>query len=222
MANPEITLNSYQIGPSSWGHHGAPVVLNTAQGRVSCLLRQYEGSEHAVLWAGALRGEETKLQTSPISDALSRELLRDGVTSLMVRYRSANNLEPCVKDVQSAIVFLEQQGIQHIALVGHSFSGAVVISVAPMSRSVACVATLASQTYGTRNAPHISPRPLLLIHGTADQRLGPHCSEQIYSWSNQPKHLVFINGGSHGLWESKDQLLPVLRNWLNEKLLSAV
>lgn len=222
MANPEIALNSYKVGTPMWGQQGAPVVLNTAQGRVSGLLREHKGSTHAVLWAGALRGEETKLQASPISDAVSRDLLRDGITSLMLRYRSTHDLEPCVQDVQSAIVFLEQLGINRIALVGHSFSGAVVISVAPMNPTVACVATLASQTYGTRTAPDISPRPLLLVHGTADQRLGPHCSEQIYSWANQPKHLVFINGGSHGLWESKDELLPLLYGWLNEKLLSAV
>ncbi len=56
------------------------------------------------------------------------------------------------------------------------------------------------------------------MHGLNDQRLNPYCSEQIYSWARQPKELVLLEGASHGLWERKDDLLPLLRRWLVDKL----
>jgi dienelactone hydrolase len=45
--------------------------------------------------------------------------------------------------------FLKQGGVDYIALVGHSFGGAVVIMAATMSTEVKAVVGLSSQTYGT-------------------------------------------------------------------------
>ena len=124
----------------------------------------------------------------------------------------------CIRDTQAGVSFLEGLGFQRIALVGHSFSGAVVISVAPLSRAIVAVVALASQTLGANSVAHIHPRPLLLVHGTQDQRLNCYCSEQIYSWAKKPKELVILEGASHGLWECKDDLLPLLHRWLTDKL----
>ena len=218
MVETGISVTSYEIGPSTWGDQGETALLHTSQGDITCLFRQAPGSEAAVLWTGSLFGESQNRRTSPISQAVAKDLAKDGIASLLLRYRHTHDLAPCIRDTQAAISFLEEQGFQRIALVGHSFSGAVVISVAPLSQALVAVVTLASQTYGARGAPHVSPHPLLLIHGTADQRLGPHCSEQIYSWARQPKELVLLEGASHGLWESREELLPLLHRWLADKL----
>ena len=191
------------------------ILIHTNQGDVAGLFYRAPDSEAAVLWAGSWRGNG---QASPIAQSVAQELLKEGISSLLLRYRRLGELPPCIRDTEAGISFLNDVGIRRIALAGHSFSGAVVISAAPLSQAVVAVAALASQTYGAATVSHIFPRPLLLVHGTADERLDPYCSEQIYSWARKPKELYFMEGASHGLWDARDDLLPLLRDWLADKL----
>jgi dienelactone hydrolase len=118
----------------------------------------------------------------------------------------------------AGLSFLSATGHTDVALVGHSFGGAVVIAAAPFSPMVKAVAALSSQTYGASNAGAVSPRPLLLVHGGADTRLPPSCSEQIYDWANEPKEMVIIPGAEHGLAECDDELQAMLKGWLVDRL----
>ncbi len=219
MVETGISVTGYSIEPPPPGESGERVTLDTTLGEVGCIFHRTTAPEAAVLWAGSWRGEGRGV--SPISAAVSADLLEDGIASLMLRYRQNAQLGACIRDTQAAVSFLEAQGVQRVALVGHSFSGAVVISVAPLSKSIVAVVALASQTYGAASVRHVHPRPILLVHGTADQRLGTHCSEQIYSWAKKPKELVILEDASHGLWERKDDLLPLLGGWLRDKLRAA-
>ena len=218
MVETSISVTDYRIEAPPEGESGERVLLDTTLGEIGGLFHRTTPLETAVLWAGSWRGEGQSQRSSPIAAAVAEDLLQGGVSSLMLRYRQNAQLGSCIRDTQAGVSFLESQGVQRIALVGHSFSGAVVISVAPLSKSIAAVVALASQTYGAQSVPHIHPRPILLVHGTADQRLGVHCSEQIYSWAKKPKELVILEGASHGLWERKDDLLPLLVDWLRDKL----
>ena len=218
MVETGISVTDYRVEPPPEGESGERVTLDTTLGEVGCLFHRTEPLEMAVLWAGSWKGEGQGQRTSPISSAVAEDLLEDGIASLMLRYRQNAQLGACIRDTQAAVSFLEGQGARRIALVGHSFSGAVVISVAPLSKSIVAVVALASQTYGAASVRHIHPKPILLVHGTADQRLGTHCSEQIYSWAKKPKELVILEDASHGLWERKDDLLPLLGGWLRDKL----
>ncbi len=200
------------------GEQGESILLHTTQGDISSLLYRAPKSEAAVLWAGSWRGEGQGQRSSPIARAVAQDLVGGGIASLLLRYRQNAQLGACIRDTQAGVSFLEGLGFQRIALVGHSFSGAVVISVAPLSRAIVAVVALASQTFGANSVAHIHPRPLLLVHGTNDQRLNCYCSEQIYSWAKKPKELVILEGASHGLWERKDDLLPLLHRWLTDKL----
>lgn len=167
-----------------------------------------------MLWAGGWRGGEP----AGLPAEVAQMLLPRGVSSLLVRYRAPYELPACVDDVLASVDFLEGEGLTQVAMVGHSFSGAVVISAAPRSERVVAVAALASQTYGAARADLVSPRPLLLVHGTEDERLAPYCSEQIYSWARQPKELRFMSGASHSLREAREELVPLLTDWLAAKL----
>lgn len=207
-----ITLSGYEIEPANDGDR---VLLRTDRGGIGGLLVSAEGADVAVIWAGSLSGEG---RLSPIARSVAADLVGDGVSSLAVRYRRPFELEESVQDTLAALLFCRQVGIQRAALVGHSFSGAVVITATPLSEAVVAVAALASQTFGASNVAKVAPRPLLLVHGTADQRLDPYCSEQIYSWAKKPKELVLIEGATHGLSEHPEVLLPLLRQWLAEKL----
>ena len=218
MVESRIRVTGSEAGAPGEEEGGERTLVHTNQGDIDCLFHRVPHSEAAVLWAGSWRGEGQRQRSSPIARAVAQDLAQDGVASLLLRYRHDNELGACVLDAQAGVSFLEGLGTRRIALVGHSFSGAVVISVAPLSQAVVAVVALASQTYGARSASHISPRPLLLVHGTEDQRLNSYCSEQIYSWARKPKELVLLEGASHGLWERKDDLLPLLRRWLADKL----
>jgi hypothetical protein len=121
-------------------------------------------------------------------------------------------------DVLGGVDFLREQGCNKVALVGHSFGGAVVIAAAPLSDAVAAVVGLASQTYGAKYAYMVSPRPLLLIHGEKDDKLTYRCSVLINEIAREPKKLVLYPRAGHNLRECRNELHPVLKTWLLEKL----
>ena len=179
------------------------------------LLRRAEGSKSAMLWAGAWFSDK---QVHPIALDVADALASTGVASLLLKYRKPRELPASIRDTQAAVAHLIERGFQRIALVGHSFSGAVVISAGTKYDAVVAVAALASQTFGATTVGHLSPRSLLLIHGTEDRRLSPYCSEQIYSWAKRPKELRFIDGASHGLNERRDEVSDLLTRWLLDRL----
>ena len=148
----------------------AHVFIPGTYDQTEALLYRSHGGDRAVLWAGGWRGGEP----AGLPADVAQTLLPRGLSSLLVRYRSPYELPACVDDVLASVDFLDEgEGIAGVAMVGHSFSGAVVISAAPRSERVVAVAALASQTYGAARADHVSPRPLLLVHGTEDERLAP-------------------------------------------------
>ena len=211
----DIGVTGHEAQPSAGDGWSEEVVIHTDQGDIPGLFCPAPSPEAAVLWAGSLAGQG---RTSPIAQDIGQGLLQEGISSLFLGYRSPRDLPSCIRDVQTGSIFLRDHGFQRIALVGHSFSGAVVISAAHTSPGVVAVVALASQTYGATGAGSLSPRPLLLVHGTDDRRLDPYCSEQIYSWAKKPKELVLLEGASHALLERKDDLLPLLHRWLADKL----
>ncbi|MCI0438573.1 MAG: prolyl oligopeptidase family serine peptidase, partial [Chloroflexi bacterium] len=170
----------------------------------------------AIVWVwGAFGGFDGPAEG--IYGVLAEELKTE-ITSLRVNYRHPNLLDESVMDTLAGVTFLTATGHTDIALVGHSFGGAVVISAAPFSARVKAVVALSSQTCGARNAAAVSPRPLLLVHGQDDYRLPPQCSEQIYEWAREPKELVIYPGAGHGLRQCKDELRELLKRWIGEKL----
>ena len=190
------------------------VTIPTAGGSAEATIYRSFGGDRAVLWAGGWRGGEPGGLPADVALALQQR----GVSSLLLRYLAPYEVPACVEDAMASVAFLEREGLTRVAMVGHSFSGAVVISAAPRSERVVAVVALASQTYGATGAARISPRPLLLVHGTEDERLAPYCSEQIYSWARQPKELRFMSGASHSMREAREELVPLLTEWLAAKL----
>jgi hypothetical protein len=107
-----------------------------------------------------------------------------------------------------------------IALVGHSFAGAVVIDAGALRKEVSAVVALSSQVYGADLADKIAPRPILLVHGDADQILPVRCSELLYDWAGDPKQMVVFPGAGHGLGECQHEVRELLEEWLVERLTS--
>jgi dienelactone hydrolase len=89
--------------------------------------------------------------------------------------------------------------------VGWSFGGAVVITAGAESDKVIGVCTVASQTYGTDGVTELSPRSLLLLHGTADTCLTDNCSKQLYRRAKEPRKIILFEGDDHSLSHNYDK-----------------
>jgi pimeloyl-ACP methyl ester carboxylesterase len=153
--------------------------------------------------------------------ALAEELGPHGIGVMRVDFlekRSPGNVTNGAGDVRAAIEALRQRGVERFGLVGHSFGGAVVIMVGASVPEVAAVVTLSTQTAGTRDAPRIAPRPLLLIHGLDDIRLSPDCSRRVHALAGEPKRLVLLEGARHSLNQRADDVRQLVRDWLVEHL----
>ncbi|MFN7138463.1 MAG: alpha/beta hydrolase [Limisphaerales bacterium] len=150
--------------------------------------------------------------------AACKELQGKNVAGLRLHYRYPNHLEECVLDTLLGVEFLANEGYEHVALVGHSFGGAVVITAGAVSPRVKAVVPMSTQTYGVELAPELSPRPLLLIHGTKDEILPDRCSKYVYGIANDPKELRLFEGARHGLDEAREEILELLVTWISEQL----
>ncbi len=208
-----LELRGVERGP---GEDGAePLLLRTDVGTIICRFHDAPAGDTAVLWVfgagGGLGGPAGGLYPR-----LAQHLVGDGVASLELAYRRPGALADCVLDVQLGIDVLGEQGRARVVLIGHSFGGAVVITAGAVSEAVVGVAALSSQLTGTELADRLSPRPLLLVHGSADEVLPDRCSREIYRRAREPKRLVLYPGCRHGLDQCRDELDRDLLAWLRE------
>lgn len=128
--------------------------------------------------------------------------LKQPAPALRLDYRYPARNRYCVKDVLAAMQQLEEKfNITKFVLVGWSFGGAPVFTVGGQDPRVVGCATVASQTAETEGIRSVSPRPLLLLHGTGDRTLSHSCSERLYAHYG-PKGdrvLKLFNGDDHAL-----------------------
>jgi alpha-beta hydrolase superfamily lysophospholipase len=197
------------------------LAMRTNAGLITARLHPAAPGAAAVVWVGG-SGGGLDGPAWGMYPRLAGQLAAHGIASLRLHYRQPNHLEECVADTLLGVLYLTQLcGYGPVALVGHSFGGAVVISAGALSEDVAAVVAMSSQTYGTDLAPRVSPRPLLVLHGTADEILPSACSESIYQRAQQPKELLLYPGCRHGLDECRDQVDADVVRWLTQQLTPA-
>lgn len=198
-----------------------PVRLVTNRGDVACRFYEAPGARHGAVWVGGAGGGwDTPARN--LYPRLCQDLLREGVASLRVRFRNPRVLDEAVHDVQAGLAFLRGKGVDVLALVGHSFGGAVVIQAAEADAGVRTVVALATQSYGAEPAAWLGPRcSVLLLHGTDDEVLPASCSRHVYHIAQDPKHLILYPGTGHVLNEAADEVHQVVRDWILSALGSA-
>lgn len=170
-----------------------------------------------IIWAGGVGGGFD----SPGVDLYHRaaRYFQDhGTASVRVQYRNASDFEGAIADVLFAVKFLAAQDVERVFLVGHSFGGAVVITAGALSPLTAGVCALSTQSFGTEAVSSLAPKPLLLIHGTADTVLPAACSEEVFARAGEPRDLVLVEGGGHVLEESRDEVFNLVKDWLTRRL----
>ena len=190
--------------------------IRTSEGDIYGIYHPAVGKASIIWVCGASGG--TSGPSLGIYDDLCRDLMTEGVSSLQIDYRYPGEFSECVQDVLMGVEFLSRRGRERIALVGHSFGGAVVIMAGAVSQLVSAVVGLSSQTSGATRVGELAPRPLLLVHGDRDTVLFADCSRNIHQWAGEPKDLVIYPGNGHLLEECRDELRELLRAWLMEKL----
>lgn len=62
------------------------------------------------------------------------------------------------------------------------------------------------QDSGASQVAQLSPRPILFVHGEADEILPSRCSVDLYAHARQPKELILYPGCLHGLDQCRDEL----------------
>jgi len=198
------------------GQGQTEVTITTSNGRIRGILHPADGDGGVIWVCGALGGLDGP--SFGIFRILGEDLVSEGLTSFRLDYRFPGDLEECIADVVAGASYLGQRGIQKVALVGHSFGGAVVIQAGIASARVKAVVGLSSQTYGAQGVDRLSPKPLLLIHGERDRNLPADCSRLIYQWAGEPRELIIYKDNGHFLRECHEELKALLKRWLVEKV----
>jgi pimeloyl-ACP methyl ester carboxylesterase len=181
--------------------------------------RWYSGSgvSSAIWFGGAGGGWDTP--ANQLYPRLCEELTTNGIHSLRVRFRNPHDLHKATADVRAGIRFLAEQNVSNIALIGHSFGGAVAIRAAAAEPIVRTVVALATQSYGAEVASALGPRcSLLLIHGLLDSVLPWRSSQVVFDIAQEPKRLLYLPDAGHGLDEAADQVRQAVRDWLVAQL----
>lgn len=140
-----------------------------------------------------------------IADKLAS--LDRGIPVLRLDYRYPARNKYCVSDVLAAMDYLKRDyAVGRIVLVGWSYGGAPVFTVGGDDDRVVGCATVASQTAETNGIVQVAHKaiPVLLMHGTGDQRLGASCSESLRDrylkyGSRLDVQLKLFDGDDHSL-----------------------
>ncbi|MBK3777182.1 dienelactone hydrolase family protein [Azospirillum sp. YIM DDC1] len=218
-----MPLLSAQIGDTV-DEGFAPVRLDTDRGTVDARLYAAPDGHKAagtlgVIWLGGVGGGFDS-PAHGLYPRLAKDLTAHGIASLRIRYRNPHALDEAVYDALCGLTFLGRMGIHHVALVGHSFGGAVAIQAAASNRGAVCtVVALATQGLGTDAVADLSC-PVLLVHGEADEVLTPMCSIHVHRMAREPKKLVLMPGAGHCLDETAEAVCRELRDWLKAQLLA--
>lgn len=218
-ARMSIELEGFQYLEQTTGNSAQRVTLNTTRGPVEGIYHEPLYSESfAVVWASGARGGFDGPSHAVYAD-LAEYFAESNIASFRVNYRHPANLDESTLDVLVSVWHMANLGFSKIALVGHSFGGGVVLSASRYTTHARAIAVLASQTDGAEETVLLNGRPILIVHGEADAVLPVANAHTIYEWSSNPKELVTLPLGGHGLRECSNELRELLKDWVTRVLI---
>jgi len=205
--------------PETNGHPPptAEVEIHTPEGVIKGLLHKAEGARGAMVMVGDAGGGLEG--PAGLYEPLAEQLQKAGIMTLRIDYREPMDLRESIYDVLAGVEAVRQQGADRVALLGWSFGGAVVITAGVASDLVVGVATIACQNFGAEIASDLSPKSLLILHGTDDKQTPDQYSRDLYNRAGQPKELVLYSGGDHDLARHTGLALDRLFAWSKGLLL---
>jgi alpha/beta superfamily hydrolase len=209
-----MRITSYQVEDSANGMRRA--VRETNRGTIPILLHEGEEKGRAVACvSGALGGFDGPQR---LYARLGEALPSKGISIARVNYRLPNDFNECLLDALAGLSFLKGIGHERLALIGHSFGGAVAINAGTLNPAVTTVIGLSSQLAGAHVVGDLAPRSLLLVHGTADAILPRRSSEMIYERAGEPRELMLFEDADHRFTDRGDELFALVSVWLQQHM----
>lgn len=192
------------------------LLLATTRGKIRLILHAAEKAQRAAICLGGASGGMDG--PAMLYARLGHDARSLGLTVMRLGYRLPGEMVECVLDTMAGISFLKGIGHQRMALIGHSFGGGVAIATATLNPAAVAIAAISSQLDGAQNVAQLPPRPLLLIHGTADAVIPDESSRLIFERAGDPKTLKLFPGADHVLTQVGEELHDLVREWLIEKV----
>lgn len=193
--------------------------LFTLGGLLTLVWHDAPASEAAVVACGGAMGGLLGPAEGLYHD-LGTALSARGIAVVRVGYRRPGDLAACVVDVAAATDLAVRRGARRVVVVGHSFGGAVAVRVGvALPGVVAGVVTLATQSAGCEVATKLRGRPVLLVHGDADELLPVATSETVQRLA--AGDLVVLAGAGHLLTQAAAELRSLLLDWIPAALVDA-
>jgi uncharacterized protein len=212
MAEDDLQMRILGVDPGEEIAGARKLHLRTSRGSIPVILHGTENASRAILCiCGAIGGFDGPAMLYP---RLGLTMPHAGFAVARMNYRQPNEFDECVLDTLAALTFLKGMGHERFALIGHSFGGAVVINAGTLSKVVATVVAVSSQLAGAHVVGELAPKPLLLIHGTADTILSDECSRMLYERAGEPKMLKLFDGADHRLSNHGDELFTLVQDWI--------
>lgn len=207
-----LAIQEAEIADGLWH-----VEVYTTSGLLTIFWHGDRDAERGVLMCGGAMGGMLGPANGLYHD-LGVSFAAEGIQTLRVGYRQANQLDECVLDLAAAADLAVRAGAKRFVSVGHSFGGAVAVGVAlALPAYVVGVVGLATQSAGCENAGALGGRPLLLLHGDRDEILPPMCSEVVAALAGSGE-VVLLAGAGHLLTQAADEVRYRLSTWIPKVL----
>jgi alpha/beta superfamily hydrolase len=215
MAEDDLQMRILGVDPGDEVAGARKLHLRTSRGPIPVIMHAAENSSRAILCVcGAIGGFDGPAMLYP---RLGLIMPHTGIAVARMNYRQPNEFDECVLDTLAALTFLKGMGHVRAALIGHSFGGAVVINAGTLSPVVTTVIAVSSQLAGAHVVDELAPKPLLLIHGTADTVLSDECSRMLYERAGEPKMLKLFDDADHRLSSRGDELFTLVQDWIESR-----
>lgn len=212
----DINLRITGIEPGDEIAGARRLVIRTTRGAIPMLLHAAPQPRRAVLCvSGAMGGLDGPAH---LYARLGLALPKQGIAIARLDYRAPGEFAECLVDAMAALTFLRGVEYQRVATVGHSFGGAVAINAGTLAPAVTTVVAISSQLGGAHMVGELAPRPLLLVHGTADAILPQQSSEALFERAGEPKRLELIAGADHSFsfGAHGDKVYEIVERWILE------
>ncbi len=212
MAEDDLQMRILGVDPGDEVAGARKLNLRTTRGTIPMIMHAAENASRSILCVcGAIGGFDGPAMLYPRLGLIMPHI---GFAVARMNYRKPNEFDECLLDTVATLTFLKGLGHERAALIGHSFGGAVVINAGTLSPVATAVVAVSSQLAGAHVVGELAPKPLLLVHGTADSVLPDNCSRMLYQRAGEPKMLKLFDGADHRLSGYGDELFSLVQGWI--------
>jgi uncharacterized protein len=191
------------------------LTISTPHGPVHGLWRPSSRRHTAVL---LLPGRDGSLSGPADLYTQLAPALQRVATVAQLGYHHPGSLDSCRANILDALDAFSRQGIERVALIGWDFGGAVAIAAGAQSPLVTGVACLAPDPCASDEIAAISPRRLLLAHGSADTVIPQSASLLLHTQAGYPSELALYPHETHDFIRYRAAILERLILWASTLL----